>query len=142
MTDSLIEFHFHETKKPAFFKVKKTENWISKNLKNYSVKMAKVSFVFVTDEYQLTINKQFLQHDDYTDIITFDNTLDSKHIIGEIYISLERVKENAKIFKTTYKNELHRVLAHGILHLLGFKDKSAQDKETMRAEEEKWIAEI
>lgn len=142
MTDSLIEFHFHETRKPAFFKVKKTKNWIFKNLKNYSVKMARVSFVFVTDEYQLTINKQFLQHDDYTDIITFDNTLDSKHIIGEIYISLERVKENAKIFKTTYKNELHRVLAHGILHLLGFKDKSAQDKETMRAEEEKWIAEI
>lgn len=142
MTDSLIEFHFHETKKPAFFTVKKTENWISKNLKNYSVKMARVSFVFVTDEYQLTINKQFLQHDDYTDIITFDNTLDSKHIIGEIYISLDRVKENAKIFKTTYSKELHRVMAHGILHLLGFKDKSAQDKETMRAEEEKWIAEI
>jgi len=99
-----------------------------------------IDFIFCSDTYLLNINQQFLAHDTFTDIITFDysaaSKATSKAISGEIYVSIERVKENAKIFKTSYVNELHRVMIHGLLHLCGFKDKKTSDQLQMRRQED------
>lgn len=139
MIDGHIEFIFNQVSKPSFFRVRKYKEWISKNLEDYSVEKMSLVYIFSDDPYVLSINQQFLKHDDLTDIITFDNTINEKHIQGEIYISLDRVKENAKQFKTTYQKELQRVIAHGILHLLGYKDKTPKDEQIMRNQEEIWL---
>jgi rRNA maturation RNase YbeY len=106
------------------------------------VKKVTLTYIFVSDEALLAINKQFLNHDTYTDIITFDLSSTNNHLEGEIYISVDRVRDNAEGFKTTYQQELHRVIFHGMLHLCGFKDKSAKDQAQMREQEdaciEKW----
>lgn len=93
-----------------------------------------LQYVFMDDASLLKINQQFLNHNNYTDIITFDLS-ENKGIIGEFYISLDRVKENAALFGVTYKEEFLRVLFHGALHLLGYKDKTAKDKQAMREAE-------
>lgn len=98
-----------------------------------------LTYIFCTDEYLLQMNKQFLDHDTYTDIITFDLTGDGEGLTGEIYISTERIAENALKFDTAYNEELHRVIFHGALHLCGFKDKSAPDKKKMREMEDKCL---
>lgn len=139
MTNYQINFFFNEINRPSFFKVKKIKEWISKNLQEYSIENCDINYVFSTDSYVLSINQQFLQHDDYTDIITFDNTINEAHLRGEIYISLERIKENKTQFVTTYQEETLRVMAHGILHLLGYKDKSPEEAKAMRKQEEIWI---
>ena len=101
---------------------------------------AQLQYVFVTDEALLTMNEQFLQHNTFTDIITFNLSENSKKLIGEIYISVDRVTENASKFSTTYVHELHRVIFHGALHLCGYKDKSHKDKTIMRGMEDKWLS--
>ena len=93
-------------------------------------------YIFCDDAYLLAINKEYLQHDTLTDIITFDLSEGPKKMQGEIYISVERVKENAEKFNTTYEQELHRVIFHGALHLCGFKDKKTEDQKRMRQEED------
>ncbi|MBS1773287.1 MAG: rRNA maturation RNase YbeY [Bacteroidetes bacterium] len=95
-----------------------------------------LTYIFCNDEYLLQINQQFLNHDTFTDIITFNLSEAANELVGEIYISTERVKENASKFDTTYNEELHRVIFHGALHLCGFKDKTKTDKETMRKQED------
>ena len=101
------------------------------------VKKVQFSYIFCTDEYLLQINKQFLNHDTYTDIITFDlSELSGPVLIGEIYVSIERVKDNAIKYDVQYIDELHRVIFHGALHLCGFKDKKNTDKKIMREREE------
>jgi probable rRNA maturation factor len=98
----------------------------------------KLNYIFCSDGYLHTLNLQYLQHDTLTDIITFDLSEGDK-LIGEIYVSIDRVKDNAAKFATTYNDELHRVIFHGALHLCGFKDKKAADKAAMRAEEDKCL---
>jgi len=98
-----------------------------------------LNYVFCSDEYLLSINKQFLQHDYYTDIITFDLSSTNQQVEGEIYISIDRVKDNAQQLGTTIKQELHRVIFHGVLHLCGYKDKKPSDEKNMRALEEKYL---
>ena len=109
-----------------------------------------LSYIFCSDEYLLNINRQFLNHDYYTDIITFPLSEDKKHIEAEIYISIERVKENSsqytvwgkqKVQPTNHQftNELHRVMFHGVLHLLGYKDKTKAQKAEMRKMEDTWL---
>ena len=93
-----------------------------------------IAYVFCTDNELLEINIEHLNHDTYTDIITFDYTEDSM-ISGDIFISIDRVKENAVKFKTTFDNELHRVMIHGVLHLCGYKDKTKAQSELMRQKE-------
>jgi len=93
-----------------------------------------VSFIFCDDEYLLDINKRFLNHDYYTDIISFDNTMGTE-INGDIFISIERVKDNASEFSVTFVEELHRVIIHGVLHFCGYKDKSDSEEKEMRAKE-------
>ena len=107
---------------------------ISKYMKN--VQTAELNVIFCTDDFLLEMNNNFLDHDTFTDIITFDLSESKKAMEGEIYISVERVKENAKIFKTTYTDELHRVIFHGVLHLCGFKDKKEKDQKIMRENED------
>lgn len=94
-----------------------------------------LNFIFCQDAYLLQINQQYLNHDTYTDIITFDLSENKTSLQGEIYIIIERIQENATRFNTTYTHELHRVIFHGVLHLCGFKDKSANDKTIMQAME-------
>ena len=100
-----------------------------------------LNIIFCDDAYLLTINRQFLEHDFYTDIITFDLSSSLKDPIqGEIYISIERVKDNAKMLKVPCVKELHRVIFHGLLHLLGYKDKSPKDELEMRCMEETFLS--
>lgn len=109
--------------------------WISKIINSEGFEEGEISFIFCDDDYLHKLNVEFLNHDTLTDIISFDNSL-GKQINGDIYVSIERVKENANTYKTTFINELHRVIIHGILHYCGFKDKTIADAKSMRAKEE------
>ena len=96
-------------------------------------------YVFCSDEYLLSINQSFLNHNTYTDIITFNLSETPQETIAEIYISIDRVKENAKTYETTFANEIERVIFHGALHLCGYKDKSKQDVLLMRSKENQYL---
>lgn len=98
-----------------------------------------LNYIFCSDKRLLEINKQFLQHNYYTDIITFDLS-DNEFIQAEIYISTDRVRENAKMLGKTFQEEIHRVIFHGVLHLCGYKDKSEKDRSKMRLLEDKYLA--
>ena len=104
------------------------------------IKKVKLGYIFCCDEYLLAINKQYLDHDTLTDIITFDLSEADDILTGEIYISTDRVKENAGKFGVTYHNEHHRVIFHGALHLCGFTDKTNKDKQQMRVQEDLCLA--
>ncbi len=93
-----------------------------------------INFIFCTDDYLLGINQQYLKHNTYTDIITFDYSAENK-ISGDIFISIDRVKENAEKFSKSFENELHRVMIHGVLHLMGYADKTKKAKEEMTRQE-------
>lgn len=95
------------------------------------IKRADLNYIFCTDDYLLEKNKQFLNHNTLTDIITFDLSENDSNLVGEIYISIDRIKENAEKFSVAYQTELHRVIFHGALHLCGFKDKKKEDKALM-----------
>lgn len=103
------------------------------------IKKSGFIYIFCSDEALLEMNQQFLAHNTYTDIITFDLSENDSELTGEIYISVDRVKENAAKFDTSYIDELHRVVFHGALHLCGFKDKSKADSEEMRKQENKCL---
>jgi probable rRNA maturation factor len=120
---------------PEFFDL-----WLSKVVESYKSEVGDLSFQFCSDDYLLNMNKEYLDHDYYTDVITFDYSTNNK-ISGDIFISYDRVKENAISFGNgiTY-DELCRVVVHGVLHLLGFKDKSDEDKKRMREEETKSLS--
>ena len=113
----------------------KYSSWISHVISSESRKLGEISYIFCDDDYLLQLNKEYLQHDTLTDIITFDYTV-GKILHGEIYISIERVKENSILFNVSFPEELRRVMAHGILHLCGYKDKSPQESDMMRSREE------
>jgi probable rRNA maturation factor len=111
-------------------------NWIQKVVLSKGAKLNEINYIFCSDEYLKVINKEYLNHDYYTDIITFDNSEEENQLEGDIYISIDRVKENSKQFGKTFENELHRVMIHGILHLIGYADKTKEEAEQMRHEEE------
>ena len=115
------------------------QKWISNCIDTYGFSEGEINYIFCDDEYLLKLNIEFLEHDTLTDIISFDYTL-GKLISGDIFISVERVNENAKKLGQTFDNEINRVVIHGILHYLGFKDKTAQAKIQMREEEDKCLA--
>jgi probable rRNA maturation factor len=102
--------------------------------------LAELSYIFCSDQRLLEINRQFLQHDFYTDIITFPLSDPGQPISGEIYISVDRVRDNAREFGNSIREELHRVIFHGALHLCGYKDKSPKDEKLMREMEDKYLA--
>jgi probable rRNA maturation factor len=129
-----ITFQAADIKLPS---LKKTA--LKKFLSAQSKKKLHVGYVFCSDEFLLNMNQQFLGHDFYTDIITFPLSETDKEIEAEIYISVDRVNDNAAKLKVDFSEEMHRVIFHGILHLMGFKDKSKTDKETMRRKENEWL---
>ena len=98
-----------------------------------------ITFVFCDDNYLHKINLEFLDHDTYTDIITFDYSVGNE-VISEVYISVDRVAENAKKYSQTFENEIHRVMIHGVLHLCGYKDKLTEDKQIMRDKENHYLS--
>lgn len=113
----------------------KIQEWITNCIEDRGFTEGELNYIFCDDDYLLKLNVEFLSHDTLTDIISFDYTL-GKLISGDIFISVERVRENALDFGQTFENELNRVIIHGILHYLGFKDKSEEEKSAMRNEEE------
>jgi rRNA maturation RNase YbeY len=125
----------------AFKLARKTalKNFILSSFEKEAKKKLSISYIFCTDEYLLGINKSFLQHDYYTDIITFPLSETDKKVEAEIYISIDRIQDNAEKLRVPFEQELLRVIFHGVLHLIGYKDKSKEQKETMRKAEEKWI---
>jgi probable rRNA maturation factor len=121
------------------FKLKhpiKVSSWIKVVTRKEKQSIKEINYIFCTDEYLLQLNQGFLNHKTLTDIITFDNSEGKKALEGEIYISIERVKENSLKFKTDFEDELHRVMVHGVLHLIGYKDKRPSEKALMRKKEE------
>ena len=125
-----IQFFFAGVK-IVLSKRKRLKIFIEGMLKRENRKLISLSIVFCTDQYLLEINRQYLGHDYYTDIVTFNLAEDNEFIEGEVYISIDRIRENALINLVSTKHELHRVLLHGILHLCGYKDKLKSEKDTM-----------
>lgn len=117
----------------------RTKKWIRFIVEQEGFGIAGLNYIFCSDPYLLEVNKQYLNHDYYTDIITFDNSETDGEIEGDIFISIDRVKENAEKESTTEAVELRRVLAHGVLHLCGIDDKSDEDKRIMRAKEDYYL---
>jgi probable rRNA maturation factor len=117
---------------------RKLISWIKNVIVKEGKKTGDISFIFCSDDFLLEVNKKYLNHDFYTDIITFDYVEDNL-IQGDIFISLERVKENATSYKTTFNNENHRIIIHGVLHLLGYKDKLKEDKHLMTSKEDLYL---
>lgn len=114
--------------------------WIQNTFQHEGIdKNIELSIIFCSDESLLEINQQFLQHDYYTDIITFPIEEDEKHLEAELYISIDRIKDNAQKLKKTFENELHRVIIHGTLHLCGYGDKSPEEEKQMRQKEDFYL---
>ena len=113
-------------------------DWITRIIISEDSVVGNINFIFCEDNYLLKINQKYLKHDTFTDIITFDYTEDGL-IHGDIFISVERVKDNAEGYNISFKDELQRVMVHGLLHLLGYNDKSEEDIKRMREKEEEKI---
>jgi rRNA maturation RNase YbeY len=118
---------------------KKIKVYLQKKLNEEGKTIERINYVFCDDAYLLEMNKQYLNHDTLTDIITFELSADGDALVSDIYISVERVKENARFFKVKFHDELLRVIFHGALHLAGFKDKKKADKSVMREKEDEWL---
>lgn len=133
-----ISFIFSEAKITLPEK-RRLKGFIAGLFKANRKKLGSLTYIFCSDPFLLEINKQFLKHDYYTDIITFNLAPQGKAIEGEIYISVDRVKDNAKILSLSIREELHRVIFHGALHLCGYKDKRKEEKRKMKAAEDKCL---
>jgi probable rRNA maturation factor len=134
-----IQFFFlqHNVSLPNRTALKKS---IEELFRKEGNRLASLSYIFCSDEYLLRINKSYLKHNYYTDIITFDMSESPGETTGEIYISTDRVRENAANLDVSIKEELHRVIFHGALHLCGYKDTTVKDAKTMRRAEDKYLA--
>lgn len=126
-----VIFETEGVEMPSIINEQKITEWIDKVATSHNKKAGDLTYIFCSDEKILEINNQYLQHDYYTDIITFDYTEDNV-ISGDIFISLDTVKSNSEQFKTDYNEELHRVIIHGILHLSGFSDHTDEEEQQMR----------
>ncbi len=133
----MITYNFIDVEHPL--NEGKYSKWIAAVAVREKKSVEEINYIFCTDEYLHNLNMKFLNHDTYTDIITFDNCL-GKNLISDIFISLDRVKENAKEYGVTLEEELNRVMVHGVLHLCGYKDKSDDDATLMRQKEDESMA--
>jgi len=118
----------------------KLRNWIKACILSEESSTGFINYIFCSDEYLRKININYLNFDNYTDVIAFDNSENTNEISGDIYISLERVKENSRKFLVNYNRELYRVMIHGILHLIGYKDKTKKDADLMRKKEDYYLS--
>ena len=130
---------FHSVGKFSLNKESVVEACINTLAKEESRKVGDITFVFCDDSYLHKINLEFLHHDTYTDVVTFDYSVGNE-LVSEIYISTERVEENAKKYSETFENEIHRVMIHGVLHLCGYKDKLSEEKKIMRNKENHYLS--
>ena len=131
----MITYHCDGVKMPALRK-RDTSSWIRRVAATYGKRVGEIGYMFVSDERILQVNRDYLQHDYYTDIITFDYT-EGDTVSGDIVISLDTVRSNAEKYGKSYDEELHRVITHGILHLCGLHDKAPGEREQMEAAENK-----
>lgn len=136
-SSSLIQFHF--LKPVSLTQRTLVKEVIGDLFRKEKTSLEQLQYIFCSDEYLLQINRQYLQHNYYTDIITFNLSENGAKVTGEIYISVDRVKENARDFKTSFKQELLRVIFHGALHLCGYKDKTEKEEIAMRKAEDKYL---
>lgn len=132
--NSNIEFEELDIECPAFFDPYKIKIWIQQISRLYKKNIGELTYIFCCDDKILEVNQQFLQHDYYTDIITFDYS-EKDFISGDLFISLDTVASNAAEYNVSFEEEFHRVIIHGVLHLCGLKDKSKEDAERMRLAE-------
>lgn len=114
--------------------------WIKQTAEDEGYTVGELNFIFCSDAYLLTVNQEFLQHDTFTDIVTFDHSERAGRLAGDIFISIDRVKDNASSFKVREADELHRVIIHGVLHLCGYGDKTVKEKAAMTAREDHYLA--
>ena len=134
----MISYNTINVKMPAIRR-RDTSAWVKAVAASYGKKVGEIAYIFVDDEEILRVNREYLQHDYYTDIITFDYT-EGDTISGDLFISLDTVRTNAEQFGKPYEEELHRVIIHGILHLCGINDKGPGERELMEAAEDKALA--
>jgi probable rRNA maturation factor len=139
MASPRINFYSEEI---TFKLPQKTEikNWLIKVSREEGSSIGEISFIFCSDSYLLKINREYLNHNSLTDIITFDNSEEVGSLEGDIYISIERVKENAEKYGVKFPEELKRVMVHGLLHLIGYSDKSPSAKAEMRKKEDTYLS--
>ena len=135
-----MAIHFFSEEIPYTLKEKlNRKRWLTKIATNAGFKIKELNYVFCSDEYLYQMNRDYLKHDTYTDIITFDNSENKDDIEGDIFVSIDRVRENAKTHTQEVETEMNRVLAHGLLHLMGYKDKTQEEANLMRLKEEESI---
>ena len=134
----MITYNSEKVKMPKI-KKRETTAWIKQVAQSYGKKVGDIGYMFVDDEKILEVNREYLQHDYYTDIITFDYCEDDE-LNGDLVISLDTVRTNAELFGKTYEEELYRVIIHGVLHLIGINDTGPGEREIMEAAENKALA--
>ncbi|MBA4850028.1 rRNA maturation RNase YbeY [Emticicia sp. BO119] len=134
----MINFHIENIAIKIQHKLK-LKNWLKSIITSEGFSLGEINYIFCSDDYLLKINIEYLDHDYFTDIITFDNSLEESLIEGDIFISIDRVKENALTYEVSFEHELKRVLAHGILHLCGFFDKTPEEEKLMRSKENHYL---
>lgn len=135
----MFSLAFHEVENDLELDTQKLERWLIDCLQKEEASIQNYSVVFCSDSYLLDLNQQYLNHDEWTDIITFDYGSEEKVINGEAFISVDRLSENANLFETPKLNETLRLIAHGALHLIGYEDKEVEARKTMREKEELFI---
>ena len=133
-----IRFHF-PNKGVTLRERSRLKDFIAAMLKKHRRKIDSISYVFCSDEYLLEINRKYLQHNWYTDIITFELSEQGQEIVADIYVSVDRVRDNARVLGVPLILELHRVIFHGVLHLCGYEDKSLKGKQLMRVKEDYYL---
>ena len=129
------KINFYSENEFQFEQEESYESWIQRVIESEGKKLEEISYIFCDDDYLLDINMEYLDHDTYTDIISFDYSV-GNILQGDIYISTERVEENSREYNVSFEEELRRVIIHGVLHLCGYKDKSAEESSLMRLKEE------
>jgi len=136
------EYPIHFFKEDVKFRLLHSDElkqWILSAFRVNKKRVHHISYIFCSDKYLLAMNKKFLDHHFFTDIITFDNSTEPGKIESDIFISIDRVQENARKFNTLFKDELHRVMIHGALHLIGYDDKKPANKKKMQSAEDAWL---
>jgi len=136
-----IRFHY-EYNNYKIKKIRLLREWLNEAAMAEKKEIENINIIFCDDKYLLSINKKYLKHNYYTDIITFDYATDHTNLSGDIYISVERAKENAKLYKQPLSKEIHRLLIHGLLHLIGYNDKTKAEKKLMVEKEDIYLEKI
>lgn len=138
--ESYIDFHFCHLEKPVFFNESRIRTWIEQVIKEEGRVAGILSFIISNDEFLIKLNREYLQHDFFTDVITFDYSEDLNGVSGDVYISLERVEENARELGIRLSDEMNRVMVHGVLHLLGYNDTDDDKKQGMQEKENYYLS--